>query len=193
MPLTLCPKLVSDNIAANCDNPIYEGMEEIGYLINFQDLASVAYDANNSHIVTGITLATGMKAYKVYDVSKVPMDGTQSAFAEGDVTNKIDNTVQFRLLDDGPAVAKNVIDGLLNGKFIFIGANVWENANGDNKFQIFGLQKGLKMTGLTRANTTADNNGGHLVTLTETGAPSYGYYIFDTDVTTTRAALEALC
>lgn len=193
MALTLCSKLIADNIGVDCDNPIFEGLENIAYIINKSDIASITYSGTNKHIVTALALTSPAKAFKVYNPVKTPMDGTQSALAEGDVNNKFDNTVQFLVLNDGPDVAKDVIDPLANGEFIVVVANKWENTNGDNKFQIFGLHQGLKATAIQRGNTTADQNGGHLVTLTETGAPTYGMYFFDTDIATSRAALEALC
>lgn len=193
MALTLCPKLVADNIAANCEKPIYPGLENLAYIINKEDIASVTYSGTNPHIVTAIALNTGVKAFKIYNPVKTPLDGTQSAFAEGDVTNKVDNTLQFIVLDDGPKSAKDIVDGLLNGEFVVVFAHKWENTATDNKFQIFGLHTGLKMTAGTAAYTAADGDGGMVVTLTETGATTYGMYFFDTDIATSRAALEALC
>lgn len=193
MALTLCPKLVADNIAASCDKPIFPGLENIAYIINKEDIASITYDTTNPHIVKAIALAAGAKAYKIYNPVKTPLSGTQAAFAEGDVTNKIDNTLQCIVLDDGPAVAKDVIDGLMNGEFVVVFAHKWENTAMNNKFQIFGLHTGLKMTAGTAAYTAGDGDGGMVVTLTETGAPTYGMYFFDTDIATSRSALEALC
>ena len=85
------------------------------------------------------------------------------------------------------------IDPLANGEFVVVVAHKWENTTGNNKFQIFGLHTGLKQTAGTAAYTAQDADGGISVTLTETGAPMYGMYFFDTDVATSRAALEALC
>lgn len=195
MALTICEALLADNIAKDCASPIYEGLEDTAYIINKKDwdAGSITVDANNKHIIKGVALVSPAKAFKIYSPTKVPMDGTASNMAEGDISNKNDNTVQFVILNDGPAMAKDVIDPLTNGEFVVIVANKHQNATGDNKFQIFGNQKGLKMTARARTLTTGEQEGGHLVTLTETGAPEYGFYFFDTDVATSRAALEALC
>lgn len=195
MALTLCEELIADNITKDCTNPIFEGLESIGYIMNKKDLdsGSVTLDASNSHIVKAMTLLSPAKAFKIYNPTKNPFDGTASNMAEGDLSNKNDNVLQFLVLDDGPKVAKDVIDPLTNGEFVAVVANKHQNATGDNKFQIFGLDKGLRMTARTRNLTTGEQDGGHLVTMTEAGAPRYGVYFFDTDVATSRAALEALC
>lgn len=193
MPLTLCPKLIADNISVNCDKPIFNGLENVAYIINKEDIDSIVHDAANDHIVKGITLKASAKAYKIYNPFKSPMNGTQSTLNAGDVSNKFDNAVGFIVPDDGPAIAKNIIDPLANGEFVVIVANKWENTNSDNKFQIYGLHRGLRATALENGKYSEETDGGHAVTLTETAAPSYGYYFFDTDVATSRSALEALC
>ena len=193
MALTLCPKLIADNISINCDKPIFTGLEPVAYIINKEDISSITYDANNKHIVKAITLTSPAKAYKIYNPFKSPMNGTQTSLNAGDVSNKFDNAVGFIVPDDGPGVAKDIIDPLANGEFVVIVANKWENTATDNKFQIYGMHRGLRATALDNGKYAEETDGGHAVTLTETGAPSYGYYFFDTDVATSRAALEALC
>lgn len=193
MAFTPCQKLIAGDIQGNCAKPIFSGLETIAYIINKSDIASVAYSASNPHIVTGITLTSPAKAYHVENTTKQPFNGAQSALAEGDVSNKFDNTFACIVPDDGPLVARDIIDQLANGEFVAIFANKWENTAGDNKFQIYGLHKGLRATAIESGKYSEETDGGHAVTLVEAGAPSYGYYFFDTDITTSRAALEALC
>lgn len=193
MPLTLCPKLIADNISINCNNPIYAGLENVAYIINKADIASVTYSGTNPHIVTAISLTSPATAFKIYNPFKSPLNGTQSTMAEGTNANKFDNAVSFVVPDDGPAVARDIIDQLANGEFVVIFANKWENATGDNKFQIYGLHKGLRASAMENGKYSEDTDGGHAVTLTESGVSSYGYYFFDTDVATSRTSLEALC
>lgn len=193
MPLTICPALVADNITCNCTNPIFTGLEEIGYIINKRDIASWTVDTNNDHIMKAVALLTGKKAYKIYNPTKTPFTGAKTTMVEGAVRNKFDKVVPFILPNDGPGVAKDIVDQLANGEFVVILANKWENTTPNNKFEIYGKDKGMRATAIENDKYSEDTDGGWSIELTESATPISAYYLYDTDVATTRTALENLC
>lgn len=188
--MALCEHLVAQEISHSCANPIFTGHEQVGYIINRADIANMIRSDN---VISAITLATGKKAYRIYQETKTPFNGSTVEFAEGAVTNKVNKNAAFVVLNDGPTVTKNVIDPMLNGEFVVILGRKWNNATGDAKWRVIGAETGAKCTATSLDVDSADVDGGWSVTLTESNAPTAAVYFYDTDETTTAAALEALC
>ena len=59
-------------------------------------------------------------------------------------------------------------------------------------FPIFGMERGLKASGIARDLTDEGQGGAWAITLTEVGAGSAGRFVWATDYETTKAMLEAL-
>lgn len=183
-----CESVISAAIdRSSCSNPMYGGYKPLGYIANKSDIASYTMTAG---VVTAITMAEGKKLYRIYTPTKTPFDGTTTEFAEGDVTNKVNKTVAFAVLDDGSDVVTKVIDPILNGEFVVITEGKWQNDDKES-FEIVGLQNGAKCTGLTKSRNDAD--GVWKVTLQEQNAPSAAIFVLSTDRATTASMLEALC
>lgn len=191
----LCETIISSCIAANCDKPLFAGVEQVGYIANFSDIAGFDTDTQNGSIVKSITMkevnGTAKCWYKIQQLGNRPYDGSQTEYVEGTYMNRVNHTIQFAVLDNGPEISENVIDNLLNGKFAVILQNDYVHSNGDNKYSVYGLNKGLKCTGLTRE-LWGDNESAWIVTLVEENSPKSGMFIFDTDEQTTDAMIEGL-
>lgn len=192
MPLTICSNLLQENITGNCENPIFTGVEEIGYIFNKADILSWVSDSTNEHLKKNFALRTDAYGYKIYNPTKQPFNGIKTTMTEGAVSNKFDNVVPFIIPNDGPDVEKNVIEKLANGEFVVVIVNKWANIP-NNKFQIYGYHKGLRASSMENDKYSEDTDGGWSVELTESGAPKSGMYLFDTDIQTTRSFLEGLC
>lgn len=188
--MAICEKLVASDISANCSNPIFTGLEQVGYLFNKADIASVTKSAN---IVSAISLKTDKRGYKVYQQGSTPFNGTNKEFVENAISNKFTKTAQFIVLDDGPSVGANIIDGLANGEFVLVVARKWNNTAGNAKFEIFGLEKGLKQSAGTQDFNSEDTASGWQITLSEQNVPTSAIYFYVTSETASRTALEALC
>lgn len=186
----LCEHLVTAAVEQSCANPIFTGHEQVGYLINRADVASIT---RADSVVSAITLASGKKAYRIYQETKQPFNGSNAEFAEGTVTNKVNKNVSFVILNDGSSIVEKITDQLLNGEFVVVLGRKWNNTTGEAKYRVIGAETGAKCTALTHDPDNADTDGGWSVTLTESNAPSTEVFFFDTDVATTQAALEALC
>lgn len=186
--MPICTNVVSQDLSASCTNPMYEGMAPKAYLYNREEIASVT---QNDNVVSAISMLSGKKGYAVQMVSKTPYNNTANTLNSGDNRNTVDKAFAVILQDDGPLVGKNVKQPLLNGEFVVVYETKWNNTTGDAKFRIAGLETGLKMTGYDQNFNDTATGSGTAIVLTETAAPTPDIYFYDTDVPTTRAALEA--
>lgn len=204
----LCEKTLKSCIAADCTNPLFAGVDSEALIANYSDIASYTYDQTNPSIINGITMVedtttvddgeggtttvtTPRHFYCVQQLGNQPFAGSQTEFSEGTYGNRVNHTIQLAVVDNGPEITENIIDNLLNGKFVVILKNDYVHTNGDNEYQVFGSHKGLKCTGLTRE-LYGDNESAYIVTLQEQNAPKSGMFFYTTDQTTTAAAIEVL-
>lgn len=185
-----CDYAIAQDIAVSCENPQKSGMQNKGWLINYDDV-DWATLAQTDNIVSKLALLQG-RAYEVVIPGKTPFTGTQTALVVGTYLNKFTKTVSIVILNSGPDVSKNVIDQLANGRFIFIGENKYRGADDKNTFEIFGLEQGLTASEMTNDKYSEDTDGGWAATLTEENAPSSGIFFFAESLATTRAALASL-
>lgn len=202
----LCTYFIESCVSADCENPIYAGMAPVGYLANFDQIASVTYDTTNGNLITGFTMGTTTGTnptsycwYKVQQLGRQPFEGTQVEMSESTYGNKWTHTVQIVISDHGPKISHDILDRLANGRFVFIGQNDYVHqtdatagtVQGDNKYEVMGVKKGLRATAITRE-AYGDNDGAWIVTLTEENGPQSANFFFTTDESTTDAALAAL-
>lgn len=189
-----CDYKLAQNIGASCDNPQVQGLKNKGYLMNYDDIDfdSIQRDESNSLIITALTMLKGTKAYSAYVPGKTPFTGTKSEMQTGTFRNTFNKTASIVVLDSGPDVAKNIIDNLANGKFVFIMENKYQGDEKKNTFEIYGLEQGMTASEITNEKYSEDTNGGWAVTLVEEQAPTSGIFMFNTDITTTRTALDSL-
>lgn len=189
-----CDYKLAQNIGASCDNPQVQGLKNKGYLMNYDDIDfdSLVRDETNSNIVKTLTLKSKAKAYSAYVPGKTPFTGTKSEMQTGTFRNTFNKSASIVVLDSGPDVAKNIIDNLANGKFVFIMENKYQGDEKKNTFEIYGLEQGMTASEITNEKYSEDTNGGWAVTLVEEQAPTSGIFMFNTDITTTRTALDSL-
>lgn len=194
MATEACDFKLAADIAPDCDSPQTQGLQNIGYLMNYDDVDrdNIVKDADNEYIITTLPLKTGKRAYKCYVPGKTPYTGTQSEFAEGTYRNKFNKTAAIVVLDSGPDVVKNIINPLANGKFVFVMENKYQGKDKKNTFEIYGLEQGLSQTEGANAKYSDDYDGGWNVSLQEQNAPSAGIFLFDESISKTRAALESM-
>lgn len=191
----LCDKLLAGCITAECENPLYAGVDSLGLLMNYSDVAHISYNETNGNIIDGITMVTDGDetacAYTVQQLGNQPFSGSNTALVAGTYGNRFTNTIQLAIVDNGPEISHDIIDKLANGRFIAILQNDYKHDNGDNKYQVYGAAKGLRCTAITRE-FYGDNDGAYVVTLTEENAPKSGVFFYTTDEETTDTAINAL-
>lgn len=204
MALELCNGLISQSVAPDCDNIITNGLEQIGVIFNRSEiemtkglsLDSVTYD----NIVSAVNAASGTGSatgYAIYQLGSQPFNGTKVEFAEGTAVNTFTNTCSFVLLDNGPQVCKNVIDQLSNGEFVVIFQNKFTSATGTgntavhlNKYQMMGVERGLKASGIECDKYSDDTNSGWAITLTEEKATKSAWFFNTGTDSGTKSAFD---
>lgn len=194
--MALCEKLINGCIAADCDNPVFEGAEPKAWIFNKAEIASLTYDAQNPNIITDITMkevTEGVDAvgYTISQLGKTPFTGTTTEMAEGNYGNTFTETCQFVVPDNSPA-ASMLLDNMAGGKFLVVMENQYNGADGKGKFQVYGSKKALSATAMTRELYNDDTNGGWLVTLTAEKQPTSGVFVYTTDEAATRTYLDSL-
>lgn len=187
-----CDWAIAQNIAEDCENPQVSGVEESGIIINRKDIdfASCVKDSTNPNILKTLALKTGTKGYSIAQSGATPFSGTQTAFTAGTYRNKFTKDVQFVVLDHSADAAHNIIDQLANGSFVVILKNNYKGSDGKSRYEVYGYESGLRQNEGTR-DPYGDADGGSIVKLQEV-APSSSIFLFDTDETTTDAAVASL-
>lgn len=186
-----CDFKIITNIAESCDNPMVQGMKQIGYLGNFEDLDK-AETVKTGNKITSLALKGTAKLIKIYQSGKEPFTGSTKELAAGTFRNNWNKNFHFIVFESGADTSSKIIDKLANGKFFAIVENNYLGASGDNAFEIIGYEQGATASAITQDKNSDDTNGGWDCTLVEEIAPSSGIFICYTDVAATRSALEAL-
>jgi hypothetical protein len=152
---TVCGE-ISANITKSCTNPLQGGTRDRAVIINFDDIASIAYNATNTEIVEDIVLVSGASAYQI--------DGKNNSIAPKASMVKVgfnkmfDQTVQMKGFDISPAT-KSQLNAMKDGKFVIITENYFRGTAGDSAFEVYGLTTGLEMTMIERDPNNADTQG----------------------------------
>ena len=192
--MELCDFKLAQEISGSCENPQVAGLKNTGYIINYDDIDwdSLAKNSNNPSIIEELLLISGKRAYKVVVPGKTPFTGTNTSMTTGTYRNKFTKTASIVVLNSGPDVAKNIIDQLANGRFVFIFENKFQGEDKKNTFEIYGLEQGLVATEMSNDKYSEETDGGWAVTLEETNAPSSGLFFFKESITATRTALASM-
>lgn len=197
--MAVCDNFIKQGISPSCDDPLVQGVEKRGVIINRDDIdfSAAVFNATRKNVIETIALKAGKNAYEVVVMGGTPFTGTNTALATGTYRNTFTNTVSIVILDNGPDVCENVIDGLANGEFVVILENKFkglqkEENPGDPAFQVYGWYQGLRASEMTNDKYSEDTDGGWAVSLQETRAPKSGVFLFKTDYETTAAAVESL-
>lgn len=185
--MAICEHLIAADVAANCSNLIRAGVEQIGYIINKADIESIS---ETDRVVDSIVLKTGKKAYRIQQLGAQPFNGTSSEMQEGDYANTMNKVAAFVVLDNGPDIAKDIIEPLMNGEFVVIIENKYKDATKRNAFEMIGWDSGAHATAISQ--NKYENQSAWQVELTEIEVGNAGRYVWKNTVEDTRALLDAL-
>lgn len=189
----LCESIIAHDIDWPCEDLITKGLKSDGIIINREDVdfANCVMDSSNPNIIKTLALKSGVYGYLVNQLGNTPFTGTQSTLEVGTYRNTWTHQIPLVILNNGPAVSKEIIDGLTNGTFVVILRN--KHGEGTNaEFQVYGYTQGLVASDGTNDKYSDDTDGGWIITLQETGARLSAMFLWDTNTATTEAAYEAL-
>ena len=197
--MAVCDEVLKKDIIPSCDDPVVPGFEQEGVIMNRDDIdfATTAFSATKKNVIETLALKSGKKAYKVVVPGNSPFTGSQVALATGTYRNTFTNTIALVVLDNGPDVCADIIDGLANGSYVVVLENKFkglqkETTPGDCAFQVYGYYQGLKATAITNDKYSEDTEGGWAVTLEEQKAPKSALFLYKTSYDTTKTAIETL-
>lgn len=182
--MALCEYKIVNDLENSCD--IIGGLREIGYLANKADISSYTETGNT---ISALTFAEDAGMYKIYTPTNQPFNGTNTALETGTVINRFTNTVAFVVLEHDDPTALSM-EALANGKYVAIIANEYEGVAGASKWNVYGIERGLKATEITRDPYSDDSVGGWAVTMQETGAAKAAHFFYVTNLETTESTLE---
>ena len=190
----VCNTVISQGIEQNCDNPIVKGLEPDGVIMNRGDIdfSSTTFDTEMKNVIKTMLLKSGKKGYPVVQMGAKPFTGAKTSLKTGTYRNTFTNEIPIAILDNGPAVAQNIIDGLANGSFVLILRNIHKGDDGKSEYQVYGYYQGLRASAIDNDKYSDDTDGGWLVTLQEESAPKSALFYFNTDSTTTATQYQSL-
>lgn len=196
---SVCDFLLSQDIIASCTDPITPGLEQVGVIMNREDIDfdAVTFDTSRPNVISAMTMLKGKKGYKIKVLGNTPFTGTGTSFVAGNYQNTFTHTVQFVVLDNGPDVCENVINKLANGKFVIVLENSYKGLNrdsnkGDSAFQVYGFNQGLVASAIENDKYSEDSNGGWLVTMQETKVANSGTFIYAGSYASSKAVFDSL-
>lgn len=189
-----CESLITKDIDVNCDSAPVGGLESNAVIINRNDIdfGTTTFATGKKNVIESLTLKTGKKGYSAYVPGTSPYTGTTTTLNVGTYSNTFNNQFNVVILDNGPEVCSEIIDGLANGSFVVVFENKLKGAAKDAAFQIFGFYQGLAATELSNDKYSEDTNGGWSAVLTEERAPKSGLFLFKTDYASTKSLFDSL-
>lgn len=189
-----CESLIKKDIDINCSTPVTRGVEANGVIMNRAevDFATSAFSASAKNILESLTMKIGKKGYLCYVPGKTPFTGLKTTLNVGTYVNTFNNEIPIVILDNGPEVCADIIDGLANGTFVLVTENKHKGATKNAAFQVYGFYQGLTATTLENDKYSEETEGGWKAVLTEERAPKSGLFLFKTDYDITRALVESL-
>lgn len=150
--MAVCDEILKKDISPSCDDPVVPGYEQEGVIINRDDidLGTTAFASGKTNIIETLALKSGKKGYKVVVPGNSPFTGSQTALATGTYRNTFTNTIALVVLDNGPEVCSDIIDGLANGTYVVVLENKFkglqkETTPGNCAFQVYGYYQGLRL------------------------------------------------
>ena len=195
----VCDDILKKDISPSCDDPVVQGLEQEGVIMNRADVdfAATLFNSTRKNVIETLAMKTGKKAYKVIVPGKTPLTGTTTALATGTYRNSFTNTLALVILANDPDVCADIIDGLANGSYVVVLENKYkglqkEENPGDAAFQIFGYYQGLTATTIENNKYSEDTEGGWAVTLEEQKAPKSALFLYKTSYEATKTAINTL-
>lgn len=189
-----CFSTLGASIMNDCNENKGKGFEGKAWIV---DRSSIDWDSviRTGNVLSDIPLLTGKKGYEVHYPGKTPFTGATDTISELAFGTVVDRSVPILLAADSPLNNKSV-DELRASSYVLIlekkAKGIPGPDYGKQAFKVFGFEQGLYVTEGTQDYYSDDSNGGWLLTLTEAQAPTSGLFLFKTDYTTTKTALDTL-
>jgi len=181
--------LIGSAQVLDCAAPPLAGLEPFVYLFNLSDKATAPIVGGGDDTVSTITLAATKTGYK-WEGGTDFILGTYS-LVTGRVLNGFAHQVQLTLPNDDQS-ALTEVKNMANGRIF---AAVVKRGYTENTIRLYGLQHGLEISEVSGDESSTDNEGLPLITLSTPDGykePLPPQHMLSTDFATTLAILDAL-
>lgn len=187
--VSVCGKLTED-ILKDCDTPLQAGTRDKLKIVNFADVLSFTRNATTGAI-EGITLASGAAAITI-DGQRNSIVPRSEQVTQG-VFTMYDHEITAMGFDFSAQVKKDLEAGK-DGQYIGFVENYFKGTAGNAAFEIYGLENGLELTGVSREANNADTQGAiSLRFYTDVNKePRMPATLFLTDYATSKAIFDGL-
>jgi len=195
--MSQCDQILKNSIKDNCKEPLVEGLEKVGIIINKADidLTATVYDATCPNLITDLTLKSGKSAYEIYQRNNA-FTGTNSTAVVGTYRNSTTHLVNFVVFDNGPEVANSIIDPLFNGDFVIILENKYkkltDTREGSSAFQVYGMHNGMRLNAAIQEKYSEETGSGWNITMEEVRAPKSAMFIWKEGYDETKALVQGM-
>ncbi len=193
-----CDALISMGIEKNCTDPFVQGVERKAYIYNRADIdySLLEYMEGSPNVVTSLPLKAGKVGYVLAQYGNTPFTGSSTVLSPGTQGGRVTNNISLVIPGNSPAIAKGILDPMLDGEFVVVLENKYKSLQDDanpgiSAYQVFGLQQGLVLAESTREFYSDDNLGGWPISLTEANAPKSAIFLYAGSLADTTALLEA--
>lgn len=148
----VCDDILKKDIVPSCDDPVVQGLEQEGVIMNRADVdfAATVFNSTKKNVIETLAMKTGKKAYKVVVPGKNPFTGTKTSLVAGTYRSSFTNTVAIVILANDPDVCADVIDGLANGTYVVVLENKYKGLQKEGNlvmplFRCMVTTKGLQL------------------------------------------------
>lgn len=187
----LCGEIAT-GIGADCANKLFGGVNDRLILMNFNDIDGFTRNLTNTQIIEAIILASG-KTGLVFQ-GKNNSTEPDSALVKQRFSNVYDHGINFKAFEVD-ADAKKELEAMADGLVVALVQNKFRGDDGDAEFELYGIDTGLEVQELTRAQLDADTQGAYDIVLRTSEQSKEAHLpatFFLTDRSTTVALVEAL-
>ena len=197
-----CGQLLNDISAIDCDNPGMAGVDgSKGWIINFDEIDRDLSTVSDEGVISSLVLTAGSYA-RVITTDPDGIDPMWAYVPGAYRRDQVEQKVAVKIFDPSPTNKQRIVD-ISKGKYVVVLERLFIKNNptapevkGDTVYEAWGWDTGLVIGSETASDyNDADTGGGINLQLTtsdrrkEVRPP---YSIFDTDLATTVAMLEAL-
>jgi len=189
---TIC-NVVDDDILHDCDKVPVAGVKDEFYILNLSDIAGYTQSITNPLVIESIVLKTGANAFKwqgFNNSNKPSFELVKLTFSP----SRYKHLVKPKVFSNDPAT-KLELYKLDNSRVVVIHQNNSKGTGGNEAFEIYGLDEGLKVDIHKRELDNADLQGGHEIELSTKDSELEKYPVrtyFNTNYATSLADILGL-
>ena len=98
----VCDDILKKDIVPSCDDPVVQGLEQEGVIMNRADVdfAATVFNSTKKNVIETLAMKTGKKAYKVVVPGKNPFTGTKTSLVAGTYRSSFTRMYALMLLTD---------------------------------------------------------------------------------------------